>query len=557
LNLSAALLETYIPTTFAAFLGAVRLGEPAAEIWFRLEIFIANNLVMITLFFFSYMTYNAFETTVFKQLVDDVFAHVHRLSERFFVNTFAGSIISQINRGRRQIENFEDQILLRLLSTGVVLIGSIGFLALRFPELAFLVAAYVVVLVVISALLVFRLVGPSQSAYADAQDYYTAHLADSISGIATTKAYAQEKREVANFFGVTRQLRQKNYRAYFLSSLAGLAQHVLLIGMLILLFVGGTLSFLRGTTTVEDMAYLALAYTIIRSYGHTIGDNIKNLLTSSYELHAVIRLLREKPDVADAPDAKDIRVFGGAIEFKDVTFCYPGYETPVIENFSLSIEAGERVALVGHSGTGKTTFVRLIQRLYDVQKGCITIDGQDIAACTQESLRSSMAIVPQDPILFHRTLRENIAYAKPDASREEIRDAARKAKIDDFITGLPLGYETLVGERGINLSGGERQRVAIARALLADRPILILDEATSSLDSASERAIQDALHVLIQGRTSIMIAHRLSTILDSDRILVFDEGQLVEMGTHAELIARDDGIYANLFKLQSGGYIAV
>jgi ATP-binding cassette subfamily B protein len=238
-----------------------------------------------------------------------------------------------------------------------------------------------------------------------------------------------------------------------------------------------------------------------------------------------------------------------------VSFTYPGKTLPVFDGLSVTIRAGERIALVGHSGSGKTTFIRLLQSLYPIQEGRILVDGQDISGRSPDSLRGAIALVAQDPILFHRTLGENIAYARPEAAPAEIQEAARQAHIDEFICRLPAHYETLVGERGIKLSGGERQRIAIARAILADRPILILDEATSSLDSVSERAIQDGLHALTRGRTSIMIAHRLSTILDADRILVFDHGRIVEEGTHAELLARG-GIYAHLFRLQSGGFLS-
>ncbi|HYD90302.1 MAG TPA: ATP-binding cassette domain-containing protein, partial [Flavobacterium sp.] len=282
---------------------------------------------------------------------------------------------------------------------------------------------------------------------------------------------------------------------------------------------------------------------------------IKNLLTSSYDLHAVIALMREVPYVKDKTDAGTINVKQGIIEFKNVSFTYPGKDKPVFKNFSLLMHAGERVALVGHSGSGKTTFVRLLQRLYDAQEGSITIDGEEISSVTQASLRKTIALVPQDPILFHRSLKENIAYGKSDATLAQIRDAAKKARIDDFIMTLPEKYETLVGERGIKLSGGERQRVAIARAMLAHRPILILDEATSSLDSANERAVQEAIHALTEGQTSIMIAHRLSTIQNADRILVFDAGAIVEEGTHAELVQKKNGVYAELYSLQSGGFV--
>lgn len=283
---------------------------------------------------------------------------------------------------------------------------------------------------------------------------------------------------------------------------------------------------------------------------------LKNLLTSSYDLHGVIHLLKETPEIKSEATLTDLNIQRGEIRFDHVDFTYPEKSSPIFTNFSIHIKAGERIALVGHSGGGKTTFIRLLQCLYPIQKGRIFIDGQDIAHGTRHSLRSAIALVPQDPILFHRTLKENIAYAKPDATDAEIFAAARKAHIEDFILNLPEQYNTLVGERGVKLSGGERQRIAIARAILANRPILILDEATSSLDSESERAIQDALLSLTHGRTSIMIAHRLSTILDADRILVFDAGKIVEQGSHAELVNIKGGVYANLYKLQSGGFIA-
>ena len=552
---TTAILETYLPTALSNFLGAIQQDQGRAAILACLTVFLGVYLVQSCLASITFFLYNSFETILFKHVMDDAFLHVYRLPEHFFVNTFTGSIITKITRGRRMIETFEDQLLLKIFPAFIVMIGSIVFLGLKFPLIAALMTAYLGVLVVVSCLMVFRVSGPAQGLYAEAQDAFGAHLADSIGGMATTKAYAQEHHETARFVDITRGLRRFNILAYHRSQWASLTQRILLAGMLALLLIGGTRDYLAGRATVANMAYLAFAYNIMQSYIRDIGENIKSLLTSSYDLHAVIALMREEPEVAALPVLPALDIRQGAIVFDQVGFIYPGKTRAIFKDLSVSIRAGERVALVGHSGSGKTSFVRLLQCLYALQEGRIAIDGQDITHGSRESLRSAIALVPQDPILFHRSLRDNIAYGKPTASLEAIKLAARQAHIADFIDGLPQGYETLVGERGIKLSGGERQRIAIARAMLADRPILILDEATSSLDSASERAIQEALVALTHGRTSIMIAHRLSTILDADRILVFDEGRIVEEGTHEELIGHENGIYAGFFRLQSGGFI--
>lgn len=553
LILSAALLEAYLPTALSTFLEAMREQGEKQVILDRLWFFVGIYLAQAVLFSSAFLIYNSFETNLFKSLMDDAFAHVQRLPESFFVNTFTGSIVSKISRARTQIEIFEDQIIVRIFPTLVILIGSMIFLAFKFLGLALLMATYLVVLVFISAIIVFKMSGPAQSRYADAQDIYSAHLADSITGMPTTKAYAQEQSELNRFLSITSFLRKRNVRAYHMGNSAAFIQRLLLCGMLLIMMGGGTWYYFNGLTTVEDMAYLAFAYTIMQSYIREVGENIKNFLTSSYDLHAVISLLKEP---VEQTNASDLTISRGEIVFDNVGFTYPGKQKPIFADLNVKIKAGERVALVGHSGGGKTSFIRALQCLYPIEKGRILIDGQDIFLGSRHSLRSAIALVPQDPILFHRSLKENIAYGNPKATDEEIFEAAKKAHIDDFIASLPEKYETLVGERGIKLSGGERQRVAIARAILADRPILILDEATSSLDSKSEKSIQDALHTLTMGRTSIMIAHRLSTILDADRILVFDQGRIIEEGRHQELLQNKNGIYASLFKLQSGGFIS-
>ena len=556
LVVAAALVQTLLPNALSALLGSLRLGEGKQTVLLRLGVFLGMYLGQAVLASLSWMTYNRFETSIFKAVVDDAFAHIYRLPEYFFANTFTGAIVSKINRARTKIETFEDQIILGMLPTVVVLTGTIGFMAMRFPGLAAFLAAYVCILGSASAFFVFRVSGPAQEEYAAEQDRVSAHLADAVAGISTTKSFAREAVELEEFFEATERLRVRNARAYILSNLTGLFQRLLLAGMLALMLGGGVWYFFRGEATVESLAYLAFAYTIVESDIRGLGEKIKNLLTASYDLHAIIRILRETPESPNEEELASLEIKRGGIEFNAVGFTYPGKMEAIFDELNVTILPGERVALVGHSGSGKTTFVRLLQLLYPVASGRILVDGQDATHGSRHSLRRAISLVPQDPILFHRTLRENIAYARTGAAMEEVRQAARLAHIDTFIEGLPDGYETLVGERGVKLSGGERQRVAIARAILANRPILILNEATSSLDSASERAIQDALHTLTRDRTSIMIAHRLSTIMEADRILVFDQGRIVEQGTHAELIEKEGGVYESLFRLQSGGFIA-
>ena len=294
-------------------------------------------------------------------------------------------------------------------------------------------------------------------------------------------------------------------------------------------------------------------FFMLQGYLREVGMHVRNLQRSVNDMEELVSLEGQPLGVEDKPDAGPIVIGEGEIRFEHVTFAYDGHTKPLYDDFSVRIAPGERVGLIGHSGSGKTTLIKLIQRLYDISGGQILIDGQNIADVGQASLRGQIAIVQQEPVLFHRSLAENIAYARPGATRAEIERAARQASAHDFIAALPQGYETLVGERGIKLSGGERQRVAIARAFLADAPILILDEATSSLDSESEVLIQLAMERLMVGRTTLVVAHRLSTVRALDRLLVLDKGRIAEEGSHEKLIELDNGLYRRLFERQALG----
>jgi ATP-binding cassette subfamily B protein len=284
------------------------------------------------------------------------------------------------------------------------------------------------------------------------------------------------------------------------------------------------------------------------------GKIIMKIYEKLAEAEEMTVILNTPHEIVDIKNADDLKVKFGKINFKNVGFAYEEDES-IIDNFSLEIKAKETVALIGTSGAGKTTLTKLLLRMFDIQKGKILIDGQDISQVTQESLRNNISLVPQDPILFHRSLMENIRYGKFDATDEEVIRAAKLAHCDEFISKLHFGYDTFVGERGIKLSGGERQRVAIARAILRNAPILILDEATSSLDSESENFIQDSLDELMKNKTVIVIAHRLSTVKKVDRIVVIENKKIVEDGTHINLIKLKRGIYNKLWNIQVGGFI--
>jgi ATP-binding cassette subfamily B protein len=381
-------------------------------------------------------------------------------------------------------------------------------------------------------------------------------LADAISSNAIVKGFGAEHREENRLARVIAKWKGRTRRTWLRHTWAGSMQ-IMLLWIVRTSLVGSAIwLWFRGEASPGDVAFVLTSYFVVHGYLRDIGQHVNHLQRSVNEMEELVEIHAQPLGVADGPDAKPLHIGAGEVRFDNVTFQYGGHTTPLYRDLNVTIPGGQRVGLVGHSGSGKTTFVKLIQRLYDVTGGAILVDGQDVRDFTQQSLRAQIAIVQQEPILFHRSLAENISYARPGASQTDIERAAKLANAHDFITRLPRGYATLVGERGVKLSGGERQRVALARAFLANAPILILDEATSSLDSESEALIQEAIGRLMKGRTAIIIAHRLSTVRTLDRILVFDKGEVLEDGTHESLLKHDDGMYRRLFDRQAGAISA-
>ncbi|MFK4722528.1 ATP-binding cassette subfamily B protein [Bradyrhizobium niftali] len=491
-----------------------------------------------------------FTLKIMSDVAEGAFTRVQRFSTDWHANSFAGSTVRKITRGMWALDLLNDTILMALAPSLLVLIGSMVLIGLHWASLGAVIAVGALFYVAITVLFSTRYIAPAARISNAWDTKVGGTLADALTCNAVVKSFGAEAREDSRLARVINRWRVRVRRTWFRYNYTAMAQLSLLLALRASVIGGSVLLWMSGHASPGDVTYVLTSYYVIHAYLRDVGMHINNLQRSVNDMDELVAIHDEPIGIVDAPDARPIAIEGGEIVFDDVTFHYGGHREPLYDGLSVTIRAGERVGLVGRSGSGKTTFVKLVQRLYDVSDGRVLIDGQDIAKATQQSLRSQIAIVQQDPILFHRSLAENIAYGRPGASLEAIEQAARLANAHDFILRLPKGYGTLVGERGVKLSGGERQRVALARAFLADAPVLILDEATSSLDSESEALIQQAMERLMKGRTSIVIAHRLSTVRSLDRILVFDRGEIVEQGTHAVLAGKPGGIYRGLFERQ-------
>ncbi len=485
----------------------------------------------------------------------EAFWRVQRFSTSWHASTFAGSTVRQVTRGTSALDLLNDTVIFAMVPALVALLGASALLGSRWPLMGVVVlsgaAVYVTLAVGMTA---WVSLAARLSNLWDTR--LTGAISDAITCNAVVKSFGAEVSEDDRLGRVVTKWQRRTRRTWRHDTLNFTLQNVALLGLRLAIIGAGVWLWWVGRASPGDVAAVLAMFFVIQGYLQSIGQHVRNLQRSVNDMDELVQMSREPLGIQDAPDAAPLVVESGRIVFDAVRFTHSETAVPLFDGLDLVVAAGERVGLVGHSGSGKSTFVKLLQRLHDVDGGRILIDGQDIATVAQRSLRAQVALVPQEPVLFHRSLAENIGYARPGATMAEIRRVAALANAAGFIEALPNGYRTLVGERGVKLSGGERQRVAIARALLADAPILVFDEATAALDSESEAEIQQAMDRLMAGRTALVIAHRLSTVRSLDRIIVFDHGRIVEAGTHAWLIAQTHGTYRRLFELQSLGLAA-
>lgn len=482
-----------------------------------------------------------------------LFKHLTDKSVTFHSNKMSGGLVSNFNKLIGMIERFWDTITWDMLPTFVTIVSvSVA--------LSFIYWQYAIILATLSIVIIFIIIktqskmAPISKAVAEQSSIRTAYMADAISNISAIKAYSREDDELKHFTDIVNQYRKAQLREMKSVVLITGTFSIMMIITNICAFIAAILAIQYHFTNIGSI-YLVIVYTMnVSNQVWKVAGSTRSYIRIIGESSPMIETLDSEVEVKDPVKPIKPNISNGKIEFNNVEFSHEQAKSPIFKNFSLIINPGERVGLIGKSGSGKTSLTRILLRFSDIEEGAIYIDNQDISKLKQTDLRNNIAYVPQEPVLFHRSIKDNIAYGRPNATDEEIREAAKKANALDFIEILKDGFDTLVGERGVKLSGGQRQRIAIARAILKDAPVLILDEATSALDSENERLIQDAFDKLMKNRTSIVIAHRLSTISKLDRIIVLDDGQVIEEGTHDELINLK-GTYAKLWSHQSGGFI--
>ena len=480
-----------------------------------------------------------------------LYGYLTKHSHTYFSDRFAGALSNKVSNAMDSSAGLMFQIVWTFFSE---FIGLVVTLVLFFSVAVRigLILLFITLAVFVFNILAVRRRRPYVVRYAESASKSRGEGVDVISNISAVRLFSQHENELQRLAGFFTERSKRDVKQSFFGENIMVVNT--LFAILMTAMILGTLYLLMREEAIS-VGVFVLVLGLLGRVGHlfiTTGQALNRFIREYGNIEEGLKEILLPHTVTDSNEAKTLSVSTGKIDFKKVLFSHESVE--VFNNFTLAIPAGQRLGLVGPSGAGKSTFVSLLLRQYDIESGSIDIDGQNIATVTQDSLRAAIAVVPQEPALFHRTIRENIAYGKPDATLDEIIDVAKKAYAHDFIAALPLGYDTLVGERGVKLSGGQKQRIAIARAMLKNAPILVLDEATSALDSESEVEIQKALHILMSGKTVIAIAHRLSTLREMDRIIVLENGAIAEDGTHDTLLTYG-GTYARLWAHQAGGFL--
>ncbi len=495
---------------------------------------------------------NFWQPDAMRAIGEESYQYLQKHSYNFFINNFVGSLVKRLNRLPSAFETIWDITLFSLYSTFVLIIAGVVAVYNVSYELAMVLLVFILVFMIGNAF--FAVWKMKFDNIANAIDTkWGGFVADTIANNFNIQLFGSLKREQKRFEKITHEWRRAQTTSWNMGSIGNSVQAALMVAVEFAFLYIGIQLWSQGKITAGDFVLFENILISIFINIWDFGRNIRKLSSAFANADEMIEIMNTPHEIVDLPGAKELQVKRGEIEIKNLTFEY-NKGKPIFENFDLHIPANKKVAFVSRSGEGKSTLTKLLMRLYNVPENTVFIDKQDIMKATLRSLREAISFVPQEPVLFHRTLAENIAYGKPDATMEEIIAASKKAHCHEFISRLPEQYETFVGERGVKLSGGERQRVAIARAILEDNPILILDEATSSLDSESEHLIQEALKALMKNKTAIVIAHRLSTINQMDEIIVIVKGKITERGTHNELLKKDKGHYRMLWEIQSGGY---
>ena len=553
-GIAAAVLDAFRPWVLKQLFDLLETNTPSAT---AIDIFFPTILLYAGLQVGGWMLWRIigyadayFQTGVMIDLEKRAFNYLLGHSYQFFADSFAGAIVKKVGRLSRAFESLADEIVLRFIRTGIFLTASVIGLYFQYPLLAWIFFVWTCVFIA-SQYFVAKWTSAAKSEEAKLDSEVGSVLSDVVSNAVTVKLFPAFTYETGRFAEVNARYGKARTKSWLRLETVVAMQAFLMVFIEIGLMYAGVLYWQRGVLTLGDVVFIQTTILMVFSRLWDFGNTFRHVANSFANGKEMVEIMMLPHGITDAKNARGLQVKKGEIKFQNVDFSFG--KNKVLKDFSVDIKPNEKVALVGPSGAGKTTITQLLFRFYDLQSGKILIDGQDIAKATQDSLRDAISLVPQEPVLFHRTLMDNIRYGRRDATDDEVIEAAKKAHCHEFITALPFGYDTFVGERGIKLSGGERQRVAIARAILKNAPILVLDEATSALDSESESLIQDALRALMHDKTVIVIAHRLSTIMQMDRILVIEQGKIAADGSHAELLAKQ-GTYQKLWNIQAGGF---